>query len=237
LVRNRLAYSLIACLASVPALANPILNESDYLSDVLQHLDRAKMALESGQTSLALAHTRIVLHDQGLNIYFDLSNVAESQKEDCLKAASESVRYWNSVLGEGSLRTVQNESDAQVRIDFREEVVLQNVQVGGYCSQSRAVTSSPEGEAIDEYRATILARTKWPGGRNLSGDYLRNIVTHEMGHLYGLSDCAEPGHLMSPLNPTKTKFDLHPEELEALKQLRLTAFETQRSIQAKSKGN
>ena len=218
-------------------MAGPVLEEKDYLPDVLQHLDQARLALESGQTSIALAHTRIVLHDQGLNVYFDTSSAPSQIAGDCRTAGEEAVKYWNEALGEGSLKIVDNASEAQVTVQFTPEVLLKGVQVGGFCSQSRSVTSGTTGEAVADYEAVIHARTNWPGGRALSRDYLRNIVTHEVGHIYGLNDCADANHMMGPLSATKTKFELHPDEFEALRRLRLTAFETQRNILAKAKGS
>jgi len=227
----------LATLMVFPTYARADLEQAHYLRVVLHHLEQAKVTLESGQLSAAMAHSRMVLHDQGLRVYVDFSEVPEAQKNDCQNAAARAIQYWNSTLGSGSLNVVDNAGAAEVRIVFYREVKLEGVQVGGYCTQSRSITMTSAGDATPNYSATIQARYQLPGGKNLNEDCLTNIVTHELGHVYGLNDCTDRGHLMSALNPSKPRSDLDGDEMEALKQLRLTVFEIQRQIQAKSKGN
>jgi hypothetical protein len=93
------------------------------------------------------------------------------------------------------------------------------------------------GEATSEYFATIYARFEMPGGRHLNADSLQNIVAHEIGHVYGLNDCTDPGHLMSALNPSRPKFDLHADEMTALRNLRLTTFGIQRTAWVRTRAN
>jgi predicted Zn-dependent protease len=216
-----------------PTFARADLEQAHYLRGVMHHLERAKQTLESGQLSAAMAHSRMVLHDQGLRVHIDFSEVPEGQKNDCER----SIQYWNDTLGSGSLNLVDTAQAAEVQIVFNREVKLEGVQVGGYCSQTRSITVTSSGDATANYSATIQARYQLPGGKSLNEDCLTNIVTHEIGHVYGLNDCTDRGHLMSALNPSKPKSELDGDEMEALKQLRLTAFGIQRQIQAKSKGN
>lgn len=213
------------------------LNTSRYLPGAMYQLEQARQAMEEGNVAMAQAYTRLVLHDQGLKVYVDLSEAPESLKEDAAVAAHEAIDYWNSTVGSSSLTLVESAQEAQVQIVYRREVILRGIQVGGYCSQTRSVTANGSGEATSEYYATIFARYELPGGRRLNGASLKNIVAHEIGHIYGLNDCVEPGHLMSALDPSKPKFDLHADEMTALRQLRLTTFGIQRAAWMRSREN
>lgn len=235
--RGALLHFIALALVASSAYAISRFDESRYLPGVLHHLDKAKTSLEEGQTSLSLAHSEIILHEKSLAVYVDLSQVPEELQATCRNAADRSLKYWNNTLGSASLVEVQGAELAKLRISFSKEVELRGQQVGGYCSQSRGVTVSGEGEATPEYSAAIYARFNLPNGPILNEDALTNIVTHELGHVYGLRDTVEPEYLMSPLNPTKPKFELHPYELDALQQLRLTVFELQRSAVARIKDN
>ncbi len=185
-----------------------------------------------------MAHSEVILHERGLGVYIDLSEAPVEIHEVCRNAARRAIQYWNETIGEDSIYEVEVPESARIRVLFAKEVTLRGSQVGGYCSQSRGVTLSGDGEeATPEYSAIILARFQLPRGPVLNEDCLQNIVAHEIGHVYGLRDCTEPDHLMSPLNPTRPKFDLHPDELEALQQLRLTVFGIQRTAQAKVNEN
>lgn len=220
-----------------PASVGATLREQNYLPSVLQHVEKARMAAESGQGSVALAHARMVLHDQGLGVYIDLSETPSQLQDSCRTAAEKAVQFWDQTLGGDSLTIVDTPSAAQVRILFQREVSLRGTQVGGYCAQSRSVTVSGTGEADTSYNATIYARYQLPNGTMLNDACLLNVVTHEFGHVYGLSDCADSSRLMSALNPSKPKFELHADELEALRALRLRTFQIQRSIVSAIKGN
>jgi predicted Zn-dependent protease len=213
------------------------LETSRYLPGALYQLEQAKVAAEEGNVAVAQAYTRLVLHDQGLKVFVDLNEAPSSLQEEAKAAAREAVDYWNETIGEGALTLVESEPEAQVRIVYRREVTLRGIQVGGYCSQSRGVAINASGEASSEYFATIFARYELPGGKRLNGASLKNIVAHEIGHIYGLNDCTEPDHLMSALNPAKPKFDLHADEMTALRNLRLTSFGIQRSALMRSREN
>ncbi|MBC8064920.1 MAG: hypothetical protein H7Y17_08830 [Chlorobia bacterium] len=232
-----LARLTVAAIAICPSFASADLDEHNYLPSVLNHLQKAKSALESGQDGLAVAHSRMILHDQGIRVFIDLSETPSSLQESCRKAALKAVETWNETLGAGSLNLVDTAGAAEARIVFSKEVLLRGVQVGGYCAQSRSVSFSTNGSAVGTYSATIYSRYQLPSGQLLSDDCLVNVVTHEIGHMYGLNDCADSSHLMGALNPSKPKTDLQADELEALRQLRLMAFEIQRTIDARSKGN
>lgn len=235
--RGALANFIALALVASSAYAITRLDETKYLPGVIHHLDQAKASLDEGQTSLSLAHSEIILHEQGLSVYVDLSETPDELKVACRNAATRALKYWNDTLGANSLIETDSPEQAKVRISFTKEVELRGRQVGGYCSQSRGITVSGSGEATAEYSAAIFARFNLPNGPVLNEDCLVNIVTHELGHVYGLRDCSDPEYLMSPLNPSKPKFELHADELEALRQLRLTVFEIQRSVLAKIKGN
>lgn len=202
---------------------------SSYLPGALHQLEQAKQAMEEGNVAMAQAYARLVLHDQGLKVFIDLSEAPASLRSEAESASMEAIDYWNATVGASSLSLVQSANEAQVQIVFRREVILRGVQVGGYCSQSRSVTANGPGEATSEYFATIFARYEMPGGRRLSALSLKNIVAHEIGHVYGLNDCADRDHLMSALDPSKPKFDLHADEMTALRNLRLTTFGIQRA--------
>lgn len=231
------ARLIIAAIAVWPSFASADLDEHKYLPSVLAHLQKAKSAVESGQDGLAIVHSRMILHDQGIRVFIDLSETPLLLQEPCRKAALRAVESWNETLGAGSLNLVDTAEAAEARIVFSREVVLRGVQVGGYCAQSRAITFNVSEGATGSYSATIYSRYQLPNGQLLSEESLVNVVTHEIGHMYGLNDCADSGHLMGALNPSKPKTDLQADELEALRQLRLMAFEIQRTIDARSKGN
>jgi predicted Zn-dependent protease len=213
------------------------LDASSYLPGAMHQLEQARIAMDEGNLAMAQAYARLVMHDQGLKVFVDLSEAPESLVEDASRAAQGAIEYWNSTIGGGSLTVVETAAEAQVKIVYRREVILRGVQVGGYCSQSRSVTANGTGEATSEYYATIFARYDMPGGRRLSAASLQNIVAHEIGHVYGLNDCTEPGHLMSALDPSNPKFDLHADEMTALRNLRLTTFGIQRAAWARAREN
>lgn len=236
--RGALTNFIAIALVASSAVAFTRFDPSNYLPGVIHHLEQARVSAEAGQTSLAMAHSEVILHERGLGVYIDLTEAPADIQDACRNAASRAIQYWNETVGEGSLYEVDSPDLAKIRIQFAKEVTLRGSQVGGYCSQSRGVTLSGDGEeATPEYSATILARFQLPRGPVLNEDCLQNIVAHEIGHVYGLRDCMEPDHLMSPLNPSRPKFDLHPDELEALQQLRLMVFGIQRTAQAKVKDN
>lgn len=235
--RGALANFIALALVASSAYAISRFDEANYLSGVIHHLDQAKASLEDGQPSLALAHSEIILHEQGLNVYIDLSETPDELKEACRRSATRALRYWNNTIGPDSLVEVQSPEQAKVRISFTREVELRGRQVGGYCSQSRGITVAGSGEATPEYSAAIFARFALPNGPILNEDGLTNIVTHEIGHIYGLKDHTNPEYLMSPLNPSKPKLELHADELVALERLRLTVVEIQRAVLAKFKDN
>jgi hypothetical protein len=223
-------HLLAASLASSAPTNRAILEDSRYLPGTLYHYAQAQEMLEAGQVGMAAAHSRLVLHDQGLKVFVDFSRTPEGLRSTGQRTVEKAVDYWNQTLGSQALQLVETPSDAQVTVMFASDVVLQGVRVGGYCSQSRGVTIGASGEPAAQYSATILARFQLPGGRRLSDDCLLNVVTHEFGHVFGLNDCTEPGHLMSPLNLSRPRTDLHPDELEALGALRLTTLAMQRSM-------
>lgn len=236
--RGALTNLIAIALVGSSAVAFTRFDQSNYLPGVLHHLEQARVSAEAGHSSLALAHSEVILHERGLGVYIDLAETPPDIREACLSAARRALQYWNFTIGEGALVEVDTPDLAKIRIQFAREVTLRGSQVGGYCSQSRGVTLSGDGEeATPEYSATILARFQLPRGPALNEDCLQNIVAHELGHVYGLRDCVEPDHLMSPLNPSRPKLDLHPDELEALHQLRLMVFGIQRSVQSKVKDN
>jgi hypothetical protein len=220
-----------------PASVGATLREQNYLPSVLQHVERARVAAESGQNSIAMAHARMVLHDQGLRVYIDLSKTPDQLQGSCRTAAEKAVQFWNQTLGSQALTVVDTPSSAQVRILFQRDVTLKGTQVGGYCAQNRTVTINGTGEAETTYNATIYARYQLPNGTTLNDACLLNVVTHEFGHVYGLSDCADSSRMMGALNPSKPKFELHADEVEALRELRLTTFRIQRSASTEPKGN
>jgi predicted Zn-dependent protease len=230
----KIVFAVIAFSSPVPR-AN--LQAENYLRGAVHHLERAQETLESGQFELASAHATLVLHDQGLRVHVDFSQATGIQQSEAKAAVETSIRYWNSTLGFSSLTQVEDPAQADVRVVFQREVVLRGVQVGGYCSQSRSVSYDTAGNAASQYSATIFARLALPGGKALDENCLTNIVAHEFGHVYGLSDNAKGGHLMSPLSPSSPRFDLEPDELEALRALRLTAFEIRHAVMARAKAN
>lgn len=220
----------------MPAYGITGLNEQDYMPDVVQHLDRAKTAMDSGQFSLALAHTRVVLHDQGLKVYIDTSGTPADQVSDCRKAAEKALSFWNTTLDNSApLTQVDQASAADVKIVFEPEVILEGVQVGGFCANTRSVTGRTNGDATGVFTATIHARFLQPNGRKMSYGCLVNVVTHEFGHVFGLNDTTETGHLMGPLNLGHPRSELNAEEVEAIHRLRATAFDIQRNVLAKLK--
>lgn len=211
------------------------LNEADYLPGVNHHAERARTAMDQGQWEVASAHTELLLHSQGLRVFVDTSQMPVSLTEIGKAASARAVEYWNGVVGPKSLTLVDTPAAADLTIQFNKEIVLRGIQVGGYASQSRSVTVGGDGSASPDYQATIYARYQLPNGNLLNEAAMLNVVAHEIGHIYGLNDSTEGSHLMSPLNPNRTKLELHPDELEALKNLRLTLFEMQRDIAAKSR--
>lgn len=227
---------LVASFSSSAPASRAILEDSRYLPGILYHYAQAQEMLEAGQVGMAAAHSRLVLHDQGLKVYVDFSRTPESLRDTGQRTVEKAVDYWNSTLGTQTLQLVETPSDAQVTVVFASDVVLQGVRVGGYCSQSRGVTIGASGEPSAQYSATILARFQLPGGRRLNDECLLNVVTHEFGHVFGLNDCTEPGHLMSPLNLSRPRTELHPDEIEALGALRLTTLALQRSAFYRSFG-
>ncbi len=235
--RGALAYLFAACMVATSAFAVTRFDAHNYLPGVLYHLERAKASLEAGDVALALAHTEVVVHDKGRTVYIDLGDSNGNLRKACENAASRSLAFWNKTLGYQALTQVATSDKADIHITFSREVVLRGHQVGGSCSQSRSVNLGHNGVPTPSYSANIKARYQLPNGSTLNEDCLFNIVAHEIGHVYGLNDCTEPGHLMSPLDPRKPKFDLHDDELEALSTLRETVFEIQRSALAKSNGN
>ena len=235
--RSRLAKFIMATCAALPLMGMAGLNEQDYMPDVIQRLDRAKSALESGQLSIALANTRVILHDQGLKVYMDLSATPENQVNDCKNASAKALKFWNETLDNSCPLTFVDRADqADVKIVFQQSVTLDGVQVGGYCENARSVSVRSNGEADAVYSGTIFARFTQPNGRPMSYAHLVNVVTHEFGHVFGLSDTADQSHLMGPLNLGKPKSELNAEEVEAIRRLRTMAFDIQRNVLAKAKG-
>ena len=220
-------------LAAGTTLARNRFDSSAYLPGAMHHLDQSRIQFESGNLGESVAHSRLILHDQGLKVFVEHEVASKSQE----KSAERAIAFWNEVLGSGSLERTDRAESADVTIVYQAEVNIGGTPVGGYCSQSRFVGRGESGEAKPEYRATIVARTRMPNGQELNEDCLVNIVAHEIGHVYGLNDCTDPGHLMSALNPSRPKFSLQSDELEALQRFRLTAFEILRSAEAEAKGN
>jgi len=235
-LHRRALFVLVACAGVLPAVAFRSFDRRVYLPEVLDHIERAR-SLDASQAELASAHAKVILHDEGLKVFVDYSQVPSGQLADCQSAVNDAIQYWNGVVGPNALTVQDSAAGSDVRLDFRPDVRLNGIQVGGYCSQSWGVSSSGTDGASHSYNASISARLAWPGGRAMSRDYLRNIVTHEFGHVYGLNDSPDAGRLMSPLSATKPRFDLDTDEAEALKEIRLTAFSLERDTEARAKRN
>jgi hypothetical protein len=231
-----LAPLLIIALTATTTSARKNFDYQLYLPGTVSQLDKSRQAFDEGNLDLALAHSKLVLHDEPMQVFVDYGMAGNRDRNRMSKAVDKALKFWNDTLGFEALTRTEDSYAARVQVVFTPEVDFQGVPVGGYCSQSRGITPESNGQYRPDYSATIYARTKY-GGRSFNEDCLVNIVAHEIGHIYGLSDCADPGHLMSGLNPSRPKFELQADELEALQSLRLTALEIQRSIESREKGN
>jgi len=218
-------------MAGASSLAGSKFDSAAYLPGALYHLEQSKALMEAGDYQMSTAHSRMVLHDQGLQVF-----VSDDDNKMYRKAAEKAVSFWNETLGEGALVITENRDEAKVSIIFEREVTLNGTPVGGYCAQSRSIGYDDQGQPTPLYRATIMTRTM-VGRHKLNEACLVNIIAHEIGHVYGLNDCTDQGHLMSALNLRRPKFELDDDELEALQQFRLTAFEILRSTEAAPKQN
>lgn len=224
---------------SMPGLASGLsgLGEREFLPDVIQYVDRAKSSMDTGQYGLAMAYSHVVLHDEGLRVYVDFSAAPANQQGDCKASVDKALKFWNDTLSSpDALKLVDLPEQADVKVVFQPSVTLQGVQVGGYCSQTRSISTDGRGGGTGSYSATIFARFTQPNGRAMTGALLQNVVTHEFGHVFGLNDCNEGGHLMGPLNVKSPRFELNAEELESVRRLRQMAFDIQRNVLARSKG-
>lgn len=178
-------------------------------------LKRAQLDAQSGQPRAALARLESILLTKPLSVGVAYETIPSGGK-GFVDGVKQAVAEWAKHLPEPTFTFVDSDrSDITVRFV---ESVPGKEDLQGFI-EARYEYNWTESSHSCRISASLYVSSKCER-RLLTKSEVAQIVTHELGHLLGLSDSNEERRLMGPFNPAEPCLSPTTEELSAVRQFR-----------------
>lgn len=170
---------------------------------------------KEGQPRAALARLESILLSKPVTIGVSYQTLPSGAR-GFVEGVKQAVDEWGKHLPNSPFRfTDSDRSDVVVRFV---EKVPENDELQGYI-EARYEYNWSESSHDCRVTASLYVASRCER-RLLTQSEVAQIVTHELGHLLGLSDSTEPRRLMGPFNPAEPCLSPTPAELAAIVQFR-----------------
>lgn len=202
------------------ALASSAPWENRVLPKMVQNLNAARTAAETGQWSKAGALVELVkIQEINVEIPYHASPLQRT-------AIAEAAGMWEKALdGTVHFRLV-NPGQGQVSIRFSDTVSYGGAHSMARATWSRQLLNYGWGTYGSQTTASIEVRTRL-NGTACSLPVLRHALAHELGHVLGLDDSRTLGDIMGPQMNERAPESPTFEETSALLELRGKAYEVE----------
>ncbi len=187
----------------------------------------ARQCASAGELDKALAHTLVVNPAHLIRVRVDCP-LPPAQQGIYRNAVAGAFYMWEDAMGAKLFRITET-ATPDVVIHFQPDVVNRGSEVAGHIDWKRGVT--PAGDPI--LSATIQIRMQRGNGVPMSFEQLRGCLSHELGHVLGLSDSDSVGDVMGAMNFANPAEAIRPEEVANLISLRNEALSLRVSLAAR----
>ena len=190
---------------------------------IFDFVERAENAAFMGQYEEAAACAEAVMMKPVLRVAVDNSGLDFVTKLKAQNALEKATQEWTRVLnGDVQFEIVSGRS-ADIRVTYNSDVRHIGREVAGVATWSRQVINL-NGNFVSRVKADIELRTIHPNGTAMSEDSMTQSSMHELGHVLGLWDSAVVGDVMGPLKMEAPATKLSNRELNAISEVRQTAY-------------
>lgn len=205
-----LPFITLLAVASFAGERNPLIQNR--VNDLL---DRAETSMSSGRFEEAVACTEAILLKPIVNVYVDTKGLPDSEMEQAEEVTSKALSTWEESLNYEVTFMRSEESEADIKIGFRDSVYHLGRSVAGIAVWSRQVYNWGN-RFTSRVSAEIKIRTHDENGQLVSPEAMLQTSLHEVGHVLGLWDSARVGDVMGPLMVSRPVTKPTEREIEAL---------------------
>ncbi len=170
-----------------------------------------EMCGESWKIAQSLAGAHQLEKLKGLLLQKGLT-IASADERISRRVLDQAARAWNLALGQGTVRVAESASDSDVIVESVDQLGSSDDQQGEI-----EVYQQENGRLSANISINVNVNAK---SGDLSSVAQGAVLTHELGHLFGLDDSENPGAIMGTFDGSHLVTEPSQDEVKAIRALR-----------------